>query len=151
MGVEVRVLSVALFLSACERSPIGRRHLIQIQVSVSSNLTARTLLLVSADTELPFPKRFVPVRLWARRPRPHMHLVKQLRCLRSEAGSIPTEGAIRRSAGHNGASKTPEESSILSRRAVSGSLWFGYLLIRERPRFESERCPKGWCSSMAER
>lgn len=38
-----------------------------------------------------------------------MHLVRQTRCLRVEAGSIPTRGAIRRSAGHNGASKTPED------------------------------------------
>ena len=39
---------------------------------------------------------------------------------------------IRRSAGHNGASKTPEQGSIPCCRAVPGSLQFGYRLGSER-------------------
>lgn len=38
-----------------------------------------------------------------------MHLVRQTRCLRVEGSSILLEGAIRRSAGHNRASKTLED------------------------------------------
>jgi hypothetical protein len=46
-----------------------------------------------------------------------MRLGSQLGCLPSERGPIPLRGAIGRSAGRNGNSKSPEEGSIPSRPA----------------------------------
>lgn len=80
-------------------------------------------LLVSADSEQSFPKRFTCVRLAARRPCPCVHLVIQRHCRWRDARFDSGRGRyiLRRSEGRNTASKTVEESSSLSRRAEGRS------------------------------
>jgi hypothetical protein len=109
-----------------------------------------------------FPKAPKRVRFSSRRPCLVMRRVSQLRCLRSETGASPVQGAICQSAGHNAASKTAEEGSIPSwhagvcsglRRCLASNVcgfnsrhlhYAG--LFRKAPRlvFESKRVRHPW-------